>query len=67
MASVMVKVPSVNGPPTASSSRNDVREAVAFLESEDEGALSGFKFSWRRLFLHMGWAGFGLEISSLLV
>ncbi|GAB4814358.1 hypothetical protein N2152v2_001404 [Parachlorella kessleri] len=50
----MVKVPSVNGPPTASSSRDDVREAVAFLESEDEGALSGFKFSWRRLFLHMG-------------
>lgn len=37
------------------SSVASIREAYVAVESEDEGALSGgFKFSWRRLLLHMG-------------
>ena len=58
-APLRAKEASPGGASLAASSRYSsvasIREAYVAIESEDEGALGGgFKFSWRRLMLHMG-------------
>lgn len=40
-------------PGSAASSMRELH-AMEYLESEDEGGLGGFSFSWKRLLLHVG-------------